>query len=32
MQYPTSKSETIADGIVHAISITIGVIGAIWLW
>ena len=32
MQYPTSKSETIADGIVHAISITINLIGAVWLW
>jgi hemolysin III len=32
MQYPTSTSETIADGIVHAISITISLIGAVWLW
>jgi hemolysin III len=32
MRYPTSRNETIADGIVHAISITIGVIGAVWLW
>ena len=32
MQYPTSKSETIADGIIHAISIAIGLIGAVWLW
>ena len=32
MLYPTSRNEIIADGIIHAISITIGVIGAIWLW
>ena len=32
MQYPTRKSETIADGAIHAISITIGLVGAVWLW
>lgn len=32
MQYPTSKSETIADGAIHAISIIIGMVGAVWLW
>lgn len=32
MRYPTSTAETITDGFIHAISISIGVIGAIWLW
>lgn len=32
MRYPTSRPETIADGIIHAISILLGIVGAIWLW
>ncbi|MDB4212326.1 hemolysin III family protein [Ascidiaceihabitans sp.] len=30
--YPTSRNETIADGIVHALSISLGLYGAVWLW
>ena len=32
MRYPTSTSETIADGVVHAISVTLAIGAAIWLW
>lgn len=30
--YPTSKNETIADGVVHAFSISVGLICAVWMW
>lgn len=32
MRYPTSKSETIADGIVHLISICVGLIATLLMW
>ena len=30
--YPSSRNETIADGIVHALSISLSLYGAFWLW
>lgn len=32
MRYPTTNSETIADGVVHAISVALAIGAAIWLW
>ncbi|WP_390910917.1 hemolysin III family protein [Pseudosulfitobacter sp. SM2401] len=32
MRYPTSNAETAADGVVHAISVSLALFGAVWLW
>lgn len=32
MRYPTSNAETAADGVIHAISVSLAIFGAVWLW